>query len=708
MSADTAGTPPATGLPPDPSLADLYRRLAILEVRVRDAVGRRRAADPDPEDRFRGLYISDDQVDRLLTADHPATEIRAAVAAAAARDAEELRAAGAEADAAEAAGADLRLRRLARTFALDPLDVELLLVALAPDLDPRFERLYGYLHDDVSRRRASAGLALELTGGSELAGAGPARSRLGSHGPLVDHGLLLVEDADRPFLTRSLRVPDRVAAHLLGDDAPDPLVAPFLGDAPDVRFGDVGALARALDAGVPLVYIRQAAGASGRALARAAFAATGRPVVDVDLARLRATDEPRPVAEAASREARLRGAGLVAGPVDAISERGVAAVRAFGEAAPPVVLVGTRGWDPAWSREPALVLDAPVPDEEQRHQLWLGALNGSAPVSFDPASATRAFRLGPEQVVRAARAAHRAAVAAGRDLEPPDIAAGARAQNAAGLERLARRVQPAAGWEDLILPRAVELQLREIAARARHRDRVIGEWRMGHAAARGRGVTTLFAGDSGTGKTMSAEVLAGDLGLDLYVIDLSTVIDKYIGETEKNLDRIFTEADGVNGVLLFDEADALFGKRSEVKDARDRYANVEVAYLLQRMERFDGIAILTTNLRANVDEAFTRRLDAIVDFPLPEEPDRLRLWERNLPDRVPRDAGLDLAFLARQFRIAGGNIRNICVSAAYFAAAADHPISMADLIRGTEREYRKLGRLTVEAEFGPYMHLLDA
>ena len=146
------------------------------------------------------------------------------------------------------------------------------------------------------------------------------------------------------------------------------------------------------------------------------------------------------------------------------------------------------------------------------------------------------------------------------------------------------------------------------------------------AARRGRGITALFAGDSGTGKTMSAEVIAGDLGLDLYVIDLSTVVDKYIGETEKNLERIFTEADRVNGVLLFDEADALFGKRSEVQDAHDRYANVEVAYLLQRMETFDGLAVLTTNLRANIDEAFTRRLDAIVDFPMPEEDDRRRLW----------------------------------------------------------------------------------
>ena len=178
-------------------------------------------------------------------------------------------------------------------------------------------------------------------------------------------------------------------------------------------------------------------------------------------------------------------------------------------------------------------------------------------------------------------------------------------------------------------------QLRELTGRARHRDLVLDEWGMARTSLKGRGVTALFAGDSGTGKTMSAEVIAGSLGLDLYVIDLSTIVDKYIGETEKNLDRVFTEADRVNGVLLFDEADAIFGKRSEVKDARDRYANVEVAYLLQRMEQFDGMAILTTNLRANVDEAFLRRLDAIVDFPLPEADDRRRLWERNLSGQRP-------------------------------------------------------------------------
>jgi len=229
---------------------------------------------------------------------------------------------------------------------------------------------------------------------------------------------------------------------------------------------------------------------------------------------------------------------------------------------------------------------------------------------------------------------------------------------------------------------------------------------MGKRSSKGRGITALFAGDSGVGKTMSAEVVAGDLGLDLYVIDLSTVVDKYIGETEKNLDRIFSEADRVNGILLFDEADAIFGKRSDVQDAHDRYANVEVAYLLQRMESFDGLAILTTNLRSNLDEAFTRRLDAIVDFPVPEEDDRRRLWEKNLRPELPRSDDIDLAFLARAFRLSGGNIRNIAVAAAYLAAAGDRVVGMADLIRATEREYRKLGHLCVPAEFGPYYPLI--
>ena len=262
-----------------------------------------------------------------------------------------------------------------------------------------------------------------------------------------------------------------------------------------------------------------------------------------------------------------------------------------------------------------------------------------------------------------------------------DLRRGARAQNAAGLERLARRVEPAVGWDDIVLPDAARGQLHDLAARARNRDRVLVEWRMRQGGGRGRGVTALFAGDSGTGKTMSAEVIAGELGLDLYTVNLATVVDKYVGETEKNLERIFAEAGGVNAVLLFDEADAIFGKRSEVRDAHDRYANIESAYLLQRMETFDGLAILATNLRSNIDEAFTRRLDMIIDFPAPDETSRLvDLAALPARRRCPCAADLDLDFCARAFTLSGGNIRSAATTAGYLAAGADRPIGMPELI----------------------------
>ena len=677
----------------------LHDRLAILAARVAEAVGRRRADDPDPSDRFRGLYISEAQVDSLLTGQPVATTGAPADALLAGAEAE----LDAWADSAERAGSELRLRRLAAAFGLSALDVELLLVAIAPDLEPRFERLYGYLHDDVSRRRASTGLALELCARTT----GAARARFDPSAPLIAGGLILIEDPERPFLTRSLRVPDRVTAHLLGVDLPDPLVAPLLAVVVPAAIGSPAALERALGAGARLVYLREHVGSAGLSLAAGALRALGPEPVVLDLARLAPGDEPALIAEVAVREARLRGGGLVAGPIDGLAERGAVAVRAFAEVACPTILLGVRGWDPGWSRQVPLLVEAVASSPSERSEIWRAALPGVDEQRDLTREIERLpFRLGPEQVVRAARSATLHAAAAGRALEPADLYGGARAQNAAGLERLARRIEPIVSWSDLVLPGPTVEQLHELTARARHRDLVLDDWGMGRRSSKGRGITALFAGDSGTGKTMSAEVIAGELGLDLYVIDLSTVVDKYIGETEKNLDRVFSEADRVNGILLFDEADSIFGKRSEVKDARDRYANVEVAYLLQRMEQFDGMAILTTNLRANVDEAFVRRLDSIIDFPMPEVDDRLRIWRTNLPADLPLADDLDLEFLARAFKLSGGNIRNVAVGAAYRAAEAGRPVSMLDLVRETEREYRKLGRLVVESEFGAHFRTL--
>ena len=263
-------------------------------------------------------------------------------------------------------------------------------------------------------------------------------------------------------------------------------------------------------------------------------------------------------------------------------------------------------------------------------------------------------------------------------------------------------------WDDLVLPEDVTSLLYEVETRYRRRDQVHGEWGMGGKNNRRLGVVSLFAGPSGVGKTMAAEALAGSLGLDLYQVNLATVVDKYIGETEKNLEKIFAAAEGVNGVILFDEADALFGKRSEVSDAKDRYANVEVAYLLQRLETYEGVAVLATNLRTNIDDAFTRRLDVVVDFPEPEEADRLVLWDRCIGRHIPRQDDIDLEFLAARFRLSGGNIRNIAVSAAFLAASDERALSMGDLVRATAQEYRKLGRLFTPSEFGHWHALLTS
>jgi hypothetical protein len=678
----------------DPALAYLLGRVSVVESRVRELVEQRRQDDPQPDDPFRGLYLSEEAIDRLLASPPAVPELDS-------HD-DRLQACESFADDLLASGGRVRLRELASRFTLSPLDVELLLVAMAGDIDPRFEQLFGYLNDDVTRRRPSVGVAFALCGVALTSA--QARARL-LGGPLVTKGLLDVADPDRPFPGRALRVPDRVVGHLLGDDDPDPALLGVLGQLEVVDWGDPVPLATALGGGVTFAYLREPPTGSGRVLASRALDRCGLVTVVLDLGRLAGHPDAVAIGRTAAREARLTGAGLIAGPVDVLGTAPdlLASLRADPM---PLLLVGSGAWDPAWSDTVPLLVDVAGSTSAERAGLWNASLNGSAP-GLDPGKLTEQFLLRPEQVGRAAGSAlTQAAMADGARMTAEHVRAGARAENGSALQRLSRRVEPAVGWEDLVLPPATLTALREVAVRARHRERVLGDWGMRPGGGRGYGVCALFAGDSGTGKTMSAEVVAGSLGLDLYVVDLATVVDKYVGETEKNLERIFTAAAGVNGVLLFDEADAVFGKRSEVRDAHDRYANVESAYLLQRMETFDGLAILATNLRANIDEAFTRRLDVVVDFPLPDAEHRLALWRRCLAGELPSAADLDLDFCAAAFELAGGSIRSAAITAAYLAADSGGQVEMSHLVTAVQREYRKLGRLCLEHEFGRYYSLL--
>lgn len=266
----------------------------------------------------------------------------------------------------------------------------------------------------------------------------------------------------------------------------------------------------------------------------------------------------------------------------------------------------------------------------------------------------------------------------------------------APLLALAQRIDPRAGWHDLVLPEAQRRALEQIAVHTRHRIRVHHDWGFADKSDRGLGIATLFAGESGTGKTLAAEVLANALGLALYRIDLSAVISKYIGETEKNLRKVFDAAEDIGAILLFDEADALFGKRSDVKDSHDRYANIEVSYLLQRMEAYRGLAILTTNHKSALDSAFSRRLRFVVNFPFPDATQREAIWRGVFPPQTPVDL-LDYSKLAR-LNLAGGNIRNIALAAAFLAAEAGTPVTMALLRHAARLEAAKRDKPFAEAE----------
>ncbi|MDQ1706307.1 MAG: hypothetical protein QOF18_2673, partial [Frankiaceae bacterium] len=533
-----------------------------------------------------------------------------------------------------AGGAESRLHGLAASFGLEPDDLEILVVPLAAALDTRFGQIYAGLLGTAEGCWPTIGIALRACG---LDPSAPmARARLAPGSPLIRSGLLSVADVDRPFPQRSLSIADRVVAHLLGDDSVDPAVAPVV--APLVRATVAGAdaLATAIAGGLWLCWVRELPRASGFAFAAEALGQLNAPGFAVDLRHLPAGAGLADVLTAAVREATLRGAGLVIGPIDLARDR--IAVAGLDDPPCPVVLVGPEHWNPQLSSAVPFVVEATEPTAVNRLRVWqevLSRLGHDIALELDLAT----YRLTPEQIVVAAASA---VVQAGG--EAPDtlaLAAAARSHNAGRLERLVRRVTPIASFDQLVLGDAQMRDIREVINRYRTLELVRGTWGVGGAHS-SRGVTCLFYGPSGTGKTLSAEVIAHELGVDLFVIDLSQVVDKYIGETEKNLERIFSEAENVNGLLFFDEADALFGKRSEVKDAHDRHANVEVAYLLQRMERFEGVAVLATNLQAHIDEAFSRRLDVVCDFRNPDEDERRRLWQLHLPPTLPQADDIDI------------------------------------------------------------------
>jgi hypothetical protein len=612
-------------------------------------------------DEFRGLYISDEQVDRLLTAR------RAEVAS--------------DRPSPPQAGRDSPIARLADEFDLPPVEIAATFISVAPEIDRKYETLFAYLNDDVTKKFATVDLARRLTG------TGP--ESLDADALVFAEGLLDAVPQGDAAGWRSAGVVARAPVRwfLLGNRQVPAAEARTLSPAERRAAAALRSSDRAC------VALAGAPHQETLATARALAAEGGHGLIEIVL------DESGARTRDDLLTARLYHAWayLSLHGVEVWGPSLCATVRGIVQAAVPTLLGVAR--DGQWRKHlhgadyEVLTLDPP--DRAERIAVWTRSLRdqGLHASDDDVNDVATLFTLYPEQIRRAAKHAAQ---------DGASLTEHARRQCVSEVENLADRVTLVHTWNDLVLPTPTLRRLKEFAGAIRNRDKVFRDWSFMRPAGGTPSLRALFSGMSGTGKTMSASVIARDLGVDLYRIDLSAVVSKYIGETEKNLERIFHSAEGSNAILFFDEADALFGKRSEVKDAHDRYANIEIAFLLQRMETYDGVMILATNLSRNLDEAFSRRIQFAIEFPLPDGVQREQLWKLLLPVEAPK-RDVDYSFLARQFQLTGGEIRNIALDAAFLAAHEDDEIAMDHLVRAVARQRRKQGKLPTPSEFKHYL-----
>ena len=698
----------------------LAASLLRLDERIEREVLRLRVRYQLSVDEFRGLYVSDQQVDRLIAASREPDGAAPPVASR---------------PAAGAAAAFPRWRQVAETFALSPLEEDLLLVATAPELDLKYETLYAYLNDDVTRKWPTADLAQRLL--ADVDDAGDVLGALAPGATLMARQILrrVAAPAARPAVRNVGFALDPALAHWLHGQDPGRAAgagavewhpAGALPPAPEEARARAAAIARLFEpAGgrrdaPPVIALVGAAGSGRAAIAAALAAGTGRALV-----RLRVDVLPRGEEEIRETLGRL-GLALALQPAVVLVEgfeplrdedaqpahelRLARAMAGWPDGVPVLLRTADeQRWGPCASGRRSIEVRCGGGGFEERVALWSDAARAEAvPLPGDELrDIAGRFALTAGQVQAALATARDLAVLEGAPAAAAaHVAAAARAASDQALRRLGTKVEAGHGWTDLVLPPATLRRLRELAAAIRHRHFVYGAWGFGERITSGAGVKALFAGASGTGKTMAAGVIARELGLDLYKVDLSALISKYIGETEKNLARVFRAARASNAVLFLDEAEAITGKRSEVKDAHDRYANVEVAYLLQSLEDHDGVAILATNLKGNIDEAFHRRLHYVIDFPRPGQAERESIWRGMFPAACPLDPALDFGFLARQFDLAGGDIRNVALEAAFLAAQHGGPVGMGVLVEALARQLAKQGKAPTAVEFRPYQALL--
>jgi SpoVK/Ycf46/Vps4 family AAA+-type ATPase len=724
------------------SLDHILDELNLIAFRLQSWTGSlRRGENPQDTDKFRGLYISDKEIDDILENPNrlqfslPPYQKGFSTATLNTRLEQLREGITARKHEAEKRGVVFRLDFLSRQTGLSRFEIDTLLVCLLTEIDLRYQKLYAFLQDDITRKSPTVDFILHLlcdTPQNTLDGI-----KFFSPGsPLLRYRLISFDNdhsAGTPvLLARTLKLDERIVRFLLGEDRVDSrlarsvhLIKPAekLEDAvfpEDMKGRLLKLIARYRDESL-ICCLSGPSGTGKRDTAEAVCATMGIPLLVVD-ARSLTGDETSPETSPALvfREGILHKAAVYLEDFGNIPGENSETKQVYEHvtsellAYPGWVIIATeKGWRPGdtLAKKPFVDIELSPVSYMERKKSWekisLSQANFTPNIDLDDLAGK--FRFDSIRIRQAVTVA--ANLARWRDpdngqITGEDLYNACRKLSRDNLITLAHQINPSYHWEDIVLPRDQVEQLHEICMYVQYYHTVYGDWGFGRKISLGKGLNALFAGVSGTGKTMAADVIANALKIDLYKIDLSAIVSKYIGETEKNLDRIFREGQASNAILFFDEADALFGKRSEVRDSHDRYANIEIAYLLQKMDEYDGVVILATNLRNNIDEAFARRMHFTIEFPMPEEADRLRIWQGIFPREMPVGNDVDLKFMSRQFKITGGNIKNIAVSAAFLAAEDGRVLKMENLIHATKREYQKIGKLCTQIDFAQYFDLV--
>jgi SpoVK/Ycf46/Vps4 family AAA+-type ATPase len=717
----------------------LQDELTRLDLMIQLALGNNRK--PDAGNEFPGLIISEKEIEGLLKPDSTESPSLST-------DREELNnrlkqqtiVIRERVSACEKKGLHLRFSELARIFGLTSFEIDAVLICLAPELDQKYQKLYGYLQDDITKKHptlALIGRMLCLTFEETIR----AREFFLADAPLVKYNILSLEkDAHNSpdyLMSRPLVLDERITGFLTGSRGIDPVLSLSstvsipanvpLGD-PNLSHETQARIVRFIEAYLkgeasekPLFYFHGPDEEGKKQMAEAVSRSVSLPLLRADMNSIkgRGADFRKNVC-LLFREGLLSSTGIFLEHIDSVWEKEEDAAynikvlqdlhRDMGWI---TFLSGENPWPYSHFREDVLFLqfDFPVLPLPQREQYWQSVLkNGDTPGDdIDLSSLAMKFRFTRSQIRDTALVARNNSRL--RDGQTPkltmeDLYTACRSRSNQKLLSFGRKIVPRYSWNDIVLPKDIFSQLRELCAHVAYHARVYDEWGFDAKHNLGKGLNILFSGSSGTGKTMAAEVMANELKLDLYKIDLSNVVSKYIGETEKNLSRIFYEAETSNAILFFDEADALFGKRSEVRDSHDRYANIEINYLLQKMEEQDGIVILATNMSKNIDNAFLRRLHFFINFPSPEKEERLSIWKAIFPGQTPLANDVDFQFLARNLDITGGVIKNIALRAAFMAAGDSGAVNMKHVVLASKREFQKIGKLCLETEFKEYFDLV--